>query len=97
VRVRDELDRIRAARVLRNADVVIVGRTRPGAIDDVLEDAAKADRIVDLRLLRGREVDSLGITPTLDVENASVGPDVLIVTDEQATRVGAKRCLSRSR
>jgi len=97
MRVRDKFNRIRAARVLSNANVVIVGRPRSGVVDDVLEDAAKADRIVDLRLLRGREVDGLGITAALNVEDTGVGPDVFIITDEKAPRVSTERCLSRSR
>lgn len=97
MRVRDEFNRIRAARVLRDANVVIVGRPRSRVVDDVLEDAAKADRIVYLGLLRGREVDGLGIATSFDVEDTSVGPYVLIITDEKAPRVSAERCLSRSR
>ena len=66
-------------------------------VDDVLEDAAKADRVVDLGLLRGGEVDAFRVTSALDVEDTSVGPDVLIITDEQAPRVGTERRFSRSR
>jgi hypothetical protein len=65
-------------------------------VDDVLEDAAKADRVVDLGLLRGGEVDAFGVTSALDVEDASVGPDVLVITDEQASRVGTERRFPRS-
>ena len=97
MRVRDELDRICAARVLGDADVVIVGRTRSRVVDNILEDAAKADRVVDLGLLCGGEVDALGVTATLDVEDTSVGPDVLVITDEQTPRVGTKSRLSCSR
>ena len=97
VRVRDKFNRIRAARVLRDANIVIVGRTRSRVVDDVLKDATKADRVVDLGFLRGGEVDALGITTTLNVEDTSVGPDVLIITDEKAPGVSTERCLSRSR
>ena len=97
MRVRDEFNRIRATRVLRNANIVIVGRSRSRIVDDVLKDATKADRVVDLGLLRGGEVDALGITTALNVEDTSVGPDVLVITDEKAPRVSTERCLSRSR
>lgn len=66
-------------------------------VDDVLEDAAKADRVVDLGLLRGGEVDAFRVTSALDVEDTGVGPDVLVIADEQASRVGTERRFSRSR
>ena len=72
MRVRNELDRVRAARVLRDAHVVIVRRPSGGVVDDIFKDAAKANGVVNLGLLRGREIDGLGITPALDVENTSV-------------------------
>ena len=95
--VRNEFDRIRAARVLRDANIIIVGRTRSRVVDDVLKDTTKADRVVDLGLLRGGEVDALGITTALNVEDAGIRPDVLVITDEKAPRVSTERCLSRSR
>jgi hypothetical protein len=97
MRIRDEFNRIRAAGVLRDANIVIVGRSRCRVVDDVLKDATKADRVVDLGLLRGGEVDTLGITTALNVEDTSVGPDMLVITDEKAPRVSTERCLSRSR
>ncbi len=83
----DEFNRIRATRVLRDANIVIVGRSRSRAVDDVFKDATKADRVVDLGLLRGGEVDALGIATALNVEDTSVGPDVLVITNEKAPRV----------
>ena len=97
MRVRDEFNRIRAARVLRNANIVIVGRSRSRVVDDVLKDTTEADRVVNLGLLRGGEVDALGITSALNVEDTSVGPDVLVITDEKAPWISTERCLSRSR
>ena len=96
MRAGDELDGIRATCVLGDADVIVVGCTRCGMVNDILEDAAKADRVVDFRLLRGGEVDAFRVTPALDVEDTSVRPDVLVVTDEQASRISAERSLSRS-
>ena len=97
LRVRDELDRVRATSVLRNGDVLVVGFARDGVVDDVLEDATEANGVVDLGLLLARETDTLGVTATLDVEDTVVGPDVLVVTDEQTLRVCAQRRLTRSR
>jgi hypothetical protein len=96
LRVRDELDRVRAARVLRDRDVVVVRDARAGVVDDVLEDRAEADRVEDLRLLLRGEVDRLGVAAALDVEHARVGPDVLVVADEQPARVGRERRLARA-
>ena len=97
MRIRDEFNRIRATGVLRNANIIVVGRSRCWVVDDVLKDTTKADRVVNLGLLRGREVDALGITTALNVEYTSVGPDVFVITDEKAPRVSTERCLSRSR
>jgi hypothetical protein len=83
VRIRDKLNRIRAACVFRDADIVIVGSPRCGVVNDVLEDTAKADSVVDLGLFGCGEVDGLGVAPALDVEDTSVRPDMLVVTDEQ--------------
>ena len=80
-RVRDEVDRVRAARVLRDAHVVVVRLARERVVHDVLEDGAEADRIEDLGLLLGGEVDRLRVAAALDVEDTGVGPDVLIVAD----------------
>ena len=97
MRIRNELDRVRAARVLRDAHVVIVRRPTVGIVDDVLKDASKADGIVNLGLLRGGEVDGLGIASALDIEYAGVRPDMLVVADEHTPWVGTEGCLSRSR
>jgi hypothetical protein len=97
MRVRDELNRIRTARVLGDADIVIVGRTRSRVVDNILEDAAKADRVVDLGLLCGGKVDALRVTATLDVKDTRIRPNVLVITDEQTPRIGTERRLSSSR
>ena len=97
LRVRDELDRVRAARVLRDAHVVVVGHARRRVVHDVLEDAAELDRVEDLGLLLRGEVDALGVAAALDVEDARVGPDVLVVADERAVGVGGERGLAGPR
>ena len=96
LRVRDELDGVRAAGVLRDARVVVVGRAGDGVVDDVLEHGPEADRAEDLGLLLRAEVDALGVAAALDVEDAVVGPDVLVVADELPARVGRERGLARA-
>lgn len=84
----DVLDRVGAARVLGQGDVVVVDDSGLGVKDDVLEDGAVLDGVVDIRLLLGRQTDRLGVAAALDVEDTGVGPDVLVVTDEGAVGVG---------
>ena len=89
LRVLDELDRIGAAGVLRDA--------RVGVIDvvifiehHVLEHRAETQRLEDVRLALGREVDRLGVAAALDVEDAVVAPAVLVVADEMTFRIGGE-------
>jgi hypothetical protein len=96
-RAGDVLDRVRAARVLRERDVVVVGHAVERVEDDVLEDRAVADGAEDLRLLLRAQVDALGVAAALDVEDARVGPDVLVVADQRAPRVRRQRRLARAR
>ena len=95
-RVRDVLDRVGAARVLRDGDVVVVRDTRLRVVHDVFEDRAEADGVEDLGLLLSREVDRLGVAPALDVEDTSVGPDVLVVANEETVGVSRKCGLAGS-
>ena len=88
--VGDVLDRVRASGVLRDTDVVVVGYAVNRVVNHILEDRAEADGSVDLGLLLRREVDALGVASTFDVENAIVGPNVLIVTNEFSMGVSGK-------
>ena len=94
--VLDVLDRVRAARVLGNAGVVVVGDARDGVVHDVLEHGAEPDRVEDLRLLLRAEVDALCVAATLDVEDALVRPDVLVVADELPSGVCGEGRLART-
>ncbi len=95
--VRNEFNRIRAARIFRDANIIVVGCPRSGVVDHVLENATKADRVVYLGLLRGGKIDALGITAALNVEDTRVRPDVLVITNEKAAWVSTECCLSGSR
>ena len=96
LRVRDELDGVRAAGVLRYARVVVVGHARDGVVHDVLEHGSEPDRVEDLRLLLRAEVDALCVAATLNVEDAVIGPDVLVVADEETARIGREGGLARA-
>lgn len=94
--VGDVFDRISAAGVLGDANVVVVGDAVERVVDDVLEDGTEADGGVDLGLLLRREVDALGVAAAFDVEDTFVGPDVLVVADELAVGVGGESTGMRS-
>ena len=93
--VLNELDRIRAARVLRDA--------RVGVIDDaifiehdVLQHGAEAQRLENIRLAFRRKIDRLGVAAAFDVEDAVVAPAVLVVADEMTFRIGGERRFARA-
>lgn len=94
--VGDVLDRISAAGVLGDANVIVVGDAVERIVDDVFEDGTEADGGVDLGLLFRREVDALGVAATFDVEDTFVGPDVLVVADELTLGVGGESTGMRS-
>ena len=95
--VRDILDRVSTTSILRDAHVVVIRLARLRIIHDVLQDRAKADGTVNLWFLLRREVDALGVAPTLDVEHTTVTPAVLIITNESTLRVGRKGGLASTR
>ena len=84
----NELNGVRAAGVFGDVDIVVVGRTVCGVVDHVLEDRAEPDGVEDLGLFFCGEVDAFGVAPSFDVEDAGVGPDVLVVTDKETVGVG---------
>ena len=87
LRILDEFYRIRAAGVLRNADVRIVYQMV--LIEhDVLEHRAKTERLEDVRLILGRQIDGLGVAAALDVEDAFLAPAMFIVANEIAFGIG---------
>ena len=54
-------------------------------------------RVVDVRFGFLGEIDGLGVTATLDVEDAGIRPDMFIVANEQAGGVGRQGGLAGSR
>lgn len=87
LRVVDELDAVRAAHVLRDTDLVIVGDAHEEVVQEVLEDAPEAVRVVEIGLRLRGQVDALRIAPTLDVGHAVVRPRAFVVANQLAARV----------
>jgi hypothetical protein len=92
----NKLDRVCAACILRDRDIVVVGLAVCYVEDDVLEDGTEADGIVDLRLLFSGEVDALGIAPALDVEDTRIRPHVLVVANQLSSWVRREGRLART-
>jgi hypothetical protein len=97
LRVGDELDRVGATSVLGDANIVVVGRAIRRAVDDVLQNGTEPDSVEDFGLLFRGKIDAFGVTPSFDVEDTSVGPDVFVVTDKETVRVCGEGCLSGAR
>ena len=89
------IDRIRNARILCDRLVREIDATCE--IDrNVFKERIAADRLIDVRLCLGIEVDDLCIAAALVVEDALVIPAVLIIADEEALVIGRKRSLARA-
>ena len=78
---------------MRDGDVVVVGLA-VFVQHHVFTDGTKADGVEDLGLVEGIQAFALGVAAALDVEDAHVGPAVLIVADQQARRVSRERGLA---
>lgn len=86
--VLDVLDGVGAASVLGQGGVIVVDNTGDGVEDDVLEDGTELDGVENIGLLLGGETNALGVAATLNVEDTSVRPAVLVITDQLALGVG---------
>jgi hypothetical protein len=94
--VLDVLDGVCAAGVLGEGGVIVVDDTGFGVEDDVLKDGTELDGVVNIGLLLGGETNALGVATTLDVEDTSVTPAVLVVTDQGTLGVGGESGLASS-
>lgn len=92
----DVLNRICAASVFRDANVLEVGNTTHRVVHNVLQNRPETDRTVNLRLLLLRESDALSVASTLNVKYTVVTPHVLVVSNKLTARVRGKRRLTRS-
>lgn len=95
--VRDKLDWIGTPGVLGDRAVVKVDFTGDVVNNDVLKDTAKLDCIKDLGFLVSGEINALGVTSTLNVEDSVISPAVLIITNEVSMDVSRKSCLACAR
>ena len=85
--ISDEFDGVGSAGVLGEGGVVEVDVV-VFIVDDVFEDGAVVQGIVNVRLGFLGEVDGFGVAAALDIEDAGVGPDVFIIPDKHAGGVG---------
>lgn len=91
------LNGVSTAGVLSKGRVVVVDNTGDGVEDNVLEDGSEADGVENIGLLLGGEANALGVAATLDVEDTTVGPAVLVVTDQGTVGVGRQSGLASTR
>jgi hypothetical protein len=64
--------------------------------DDVFQNGSEAKCSIDIRLGLRREIDSLGVATTLNIEDSRVGPAVLVVPDQKALWICREGGLARS-
>jgi hypothetical protein len=88
--VGDKLNRVGATSVLSDADIFVVRNAGCRVVDDVLKDTAISDGVENIRLLLCGQVDTLGVTSALNVEDTSVRPDMFVVADEKTARVSGE-------
>src|SRR5580704_8189318 len=84
----DEIERIGGPRVFGDSGRIEIRGACLRVDHDVLQHGSVADGVPDLRLVLGRKPDALGVTTSLEIENARVAPAVLVVADQPALRVG---------
>ncbi|KAG6548769.1 hypothetical protein Mapa_009530 [Marchantia paleacea] len=97
LRIGDEFDRVRSSRVLRHRLVGVVHLAGVLVEHDILHHGAELDGIPNVGLALLRQVDALGVAPSLDVGHPVVGPAVLVVSNQVPVVVGGERGLPRPR
>jgi len=93
----DVLDGVCATCVLGQCDIIVVDLTGLRVEHNVLQDGSKADSVVNIGLLLSRQADALGVTSSLNVEDTSIGPAVLIITDQSTVGIGGEGRLASAR
>ena len=84
----NELDGISTPSVLRDAGVAKVDPSVVLVEHDVFQNGAKTKGPIDLRFRFELQVDRFGVAAAFDIENARLGPNVLVITDELPVGVG---------
>lgn len=92
--VGDELDGVRASGVLGEGSILVVDLSGKRVEDNVLKDGAELDGVENIGLLLLGETEALGVAATLDVEDTSVGPAVLVITDQESVGVSGEGSLT---
>lgn len=92
--VLDVLDGVSDTSVLGEGGVIVVDNASGGIENDVLEDGTELDGVENIRLLLGGEANALGVAAALNVEDATVAPAVLVVTDQGTLGVGRESGLA---
>jgi len=70
--VGNKFDWVCAAGIFSDADIVVVGCAGYGIVYDIFENGTKSNGVVNFRLLFGRQVDTLCVTASLNVEDTSI-------------------------
>jgi hypothetical protein len=94
--VGNELQRVSASSVLGDANVIKINGTSV-VVNNILNNSAKLNCIVNLGLAFLGKSNALGIATSFNVEDTLIGPNVLVITNEKALRVSRQSCLSSSR
>ena len=92
--VLDVFDGVCAASVLCEGAVVVVDYAGFGVEDYVFEDTAEADGVEDVGFFLFRQIDAFGIAPSLDVEDSSVSPAMLVIPNKCPLGVCRQCCLA---
>lgn len=95
--VLDVLNWVCTAGVLCEGGVIVVYDTRCWVKDDIFEDRTELDGVENIRLLLGGQTNALGVASTFDVEDTSITPAVLVVTNQGTLWVCGECGLSSSR
>src|SRR5579884_1827297 len=93
----NEINGIGDTRILRQRIILIQRITRLFVEHHVFIDRAEACSIPDLRLKLLREINALGITTTLKIEDSVVSPPMLISANQAARRISRETGLARTR
>jgi len=94
--VLDVVDRIGSAGVFGQRIVVIIDVASRFVEDGVFENGSELDGVINLRFAFSGKMDALRIATAFDVDNAFVGPVMLVVADELAARLSGEGRLARS-
>jgi hypothetical protein len=92
--VGDVLNWISASGVLGEGNIIVVNEAGVWVENDILEDGTEFDGSINIWLLLRGEAHALGVATTLDIEDTSFSPAVLIITDQIAVWIGGESGLA---